>query len=95
MVGQDLSSTSHAVMHASSTYHAPSPPIRTITPTSLGHGKSEPREEKWKAYVDRFEDLVDDASQFLDSILAKHLGLPVILAGHSLGGLVAVHLLAR
>ena len=60
-----------------------------------GHGKSEPREEKGKAYIERHEDLVDDASQYLDLVLAKHPGLPVIVAGHSLGGLVAVHLLSR
>ena len=44
---------------------------------------------------DRFEDLVDDASQFTDLVMAKHPGVPIIVAGHSLGGLVAVLLLAR
>ena len=31
----------------------------------------------------------------MDLVAAKHPGVPVIVAGHSLGGLVAAHLLVR
>ncbi|MEZ4280182.1 MAG: alpha/beta hydrolase [Myxococcota bacterium] len=49
-----------------------------------GHGRTQgPR-----GHVDRFERLLDDLAAFVDRIRAEHPGLPVVLAGHSMGGLV-------
>lgn len=60
-----------------------------------GQGKSEPKEEKGRCYINEFDDLVVDAIQYLDTVLPKHPDVPWICAGHSLGGLVAVHVLLR
>jgi len=49
-----------------------------------GHGRtSGPR-----GHVDRFERLLDDLAVFVEQVRAEHPGLPVVLAGHSMGGLV-------
>lgn len=48
-----------------------------------GHGGSGGR----RAFVERFDDFLDDCQDHLAN--ARALGLPVILAGHSMGGLIA------
>lgn len=51
-----------------------------------GHGASEgPR-----AQVDRFERLVDDLATVVARVRAAHAGRPLVLFGHSLGGVVAL-----
>ncbi|GAX72847.1 hypothetical protein CEUSTIGMA_g302.t1 [Chlamydomonas eustigma] len=61
-----------------------------------GHGRSEPKEEKSRAFVEHFEDLVDDASQCLDIIKqSQPMGIPLLVGGQSLGGLLALHLLLK
>jgi len=49
-----------------------------------GHGRTPgPR-----GHVDRFERLLDELAGFVDRVRAEHPGLPLVLAGHSMGGLV-------
>lgn len=50
-----------------------------------GHGRSDGR----RAYVDRFEQYVDDLIQFRNQV-EEASDLPVFLFGHSMGGLVAL-----
>ncbi len=52
-----------------------------------GHGESEGR----RAHVDRFDDHLGDVEALLDE--RRHLDVPLILMGHSLGGLVATRYL--
>ena len=51
-----------------------------------GHGKSEGE----RAYVDRFEDYVEDLKRFLEIVKGKEPRRPVFLVGHSMGGAIAV-----
>lgn len=60
-----------------------------------GHGRSEPKEEKLRVYVDHWEDLVDDSCMFMKEIMAKHPGLKVFCSGQSLGGLIAALVTGR
>lgn len=48
-----------------------------------GHGQSAGR----RTYVDSFDELVDDLEDHLREV--RKLGLPVVLLGHSMGGLIA------
>jgi len=51
-----------------------------------GHGRAEgPR-----AQVDRFERLVDDLGEVVARVRAAHPGRPIVLFGHSMGGVVAL-----
>ena len=53
-----------------------------------GHGRSEGRQ----VYINRYEDFIQDVTTFLDFLKHKHqVEGPIILLGHSNGGLVAVH----
>jgi len=53
-----------------------------------GHGQSfGPR-----GFVERFDDLLDDAECVLDVLAEEHPGLPIVLVGHSMGGLVVAAL---
>jgi alpha-beta hydrolase superfamily lysophospholipase len=55
-----------------------------------GHGRSEgPR-----CHVDRFDQLLDDLDRVLERTRAEHPDLPVVLLGHSMGGLVVTAFLA-
>jgi alpha-beta hydrolase superfamily lysophospholipase len=54
----------------------------------IGHGKSPGK----PAYIDRFSDLTSGVSELRDHIRRHHAGLPVILIGHSMGGLIAIRL---
>jgi alpha-beta hydrolase superfamily lysophospholipase len=49
-----------------------------------GHGQSDGR----RAHVDRFSDYLDDLDGFLAHVRARADGKPVVLLGHSLGGLI-------
>jgi len=49
-----------------------------------GHGRTRgPR-----GHVDRFERLLDELARFVEQIAADHPGVPIVLVGHSMGGLV-------
>ena len=49
-----------------------------------GHGRTPgPR-----GHVDRFERLLDELAHFAERVGSEHPGLPIVLAGHSMGGLV-------
>ena len=55
-----------------------------------GHGRSEgPR-----CHVDRFGDYLDDLDRLLECVRAEHPGLPLVLVGHSMGGLVVASYLS-
>ena len=60
-----------------------------------GHGASEPLDEKSRAYINEFEDLVDDMEEHLDDMRAKYPNVPIFLMGHSLGGHICIHLLLK
>ncbi len=51
-----------------------------------GHGQSEGR----RAYVDYFEQYLDDLGQFIESVRGECPDRPLILFGHSMGGLIAL-----
>lgn len=49
-----------------------------------GHGRTRgPR-----GHVDRFDRLLDELARFVETVRSEHPGLPVVLVGHSMGGLV-------
>jgi alpha-beta hydrolase superfamily lysophospholipase len=57
-----------------------------------GHGRS----EGVKGNIERMVHLLDDLDAVLKAAVARHLGLPVFLLGHSLGGLIALdYLISR
>jgi acylglycerol lipase len=56
-----------------------------------GHGRSAGRRSACR----RFDDYVDDAETLLGRVLAQHPDLPVVLYGHSMGGLIATRLALR
>jgi acylglycerol lipase len=55
----------------------------------LGHGKSDGGREA----VDRFEDYTDTLTTYLNMVKGWQQGKPIILLGHSMGGLIAVYYL--
>jgi alpha-beta hydrolase superfamily lysophospholipase len=60
-------------------------------PDHMGSGRSEgPR-----ALVEDYDDLVDDVHTVVTHARAEHPGLPVVLIGHSIGGMVAVRYAQR
>lgn len=50
-----------------------------------GHGRSGGRRQR----IQRFEDLSDTLAAFREWVQAQHPGLPLVLLGHSMGGLLA------
>jgi alpha-beta hydrolase superfamily lysophospholipase len=56
-----------------------------------GHGFSDGA----RGYVDRFSDYLDDLELFLERVRAEAPALPLVLVGHSLGGLVVAGLLCE
>ncbi len=52
-----------------------------------GHGRSEGQ----RGHVGRFEELVTDLHAFRVRVEEAERGKPILLVGHSLGGLIAVH----
>jgi len=62
-----------------------------VAPDHLGHGRSEGE----RALVERGEDLTDDLHLVAARARADHPGLPMVLIGHSMGGLVATRYAQR
>lgn len=62
-----------------------------VAPDHQGHGLS----EGTRALVDDYEPVVDDLSTAADMVQAEHPGLPLVLVGHSLGGLIGTRLAQR
>ncbi|MEC3981325.1 alpha/beta fold hydrolase [Amycolatopsis sp. H20-H5] len=60
-------------------------------PDQLGHGRS----EGTRVLIESVDDLLADAATLLDLAVAAHPGLPLVLAGHSLGSAVAALLAAE
>ncbi|KLL09650.1 MULTISPECIES: alpha/beta hydrolase [Protofrankia] len=60
-------------------------------PDHIGHGRSEGE----RAHVELLEDIVTDLGTVAKHATAEHPGLPVVLIGHSLGGIVAVRYVQR
>ncbi len=56
-----------------------------------GHGRSGGK----RAWVDRFDRLLDDLGRFLDVCTGRHPGLPRFLYGHSMGGNEVLNFLLR
>lgn len=50
-----------------------------------GHGRSEGR----RGYISRFDDYLDTLAQFQQQVSTEFAGLPQILVGHSMGGLIS------
>ena len=50
-----------------------------------GHGRSQGA----RNYVRTFDEYLDDLDCFLGQVRAEHLGLPVTIVGHSMGGLIS------
>jgi alpha-beta hydrolase superfamily lysophospholipase len=57
----------------------------------VGHGRSEGE----RVLVEDFEDVVSDLHALADTARAEHPGLPVVLLGHSMGGLIAARYAQR
>jgi len=60
-------------------------------PDHLGHGHSAGE----RVLIDDVERVVDDLVQVIERARAAHPGLPVVLVGHSMGGLIATRLSQR
>ncbi|BDH06572.1 alpha/beta hydrolase [Streptomyces seoulensis] len=60
-------------------------------PDHLGHGRSSGE----RARIDDFEDVVTDVHTAADLARAGHPGLPLVLVGHSMGGLIAARYAQR
>lgn len=61
-----------------------------------GHGKSGPPAPRERAYVSKFQHLVDDLYLYVDSVVNQPFSqglehVPLFLGGQSMGGLVAAH----
>jgi alpha-beta hydrolase superfamily lysophospholipase len=56
-----------------------------------GHGRSGGR----RCHVDAWNHLLDDLDGFLERVRAEHPALPLVLVGHSFGGLVVTSYLAE
>ncbi|MCP9947879.1 alpha/beta hydrolase [Actinomadura madurae] len=54
-------------------------------PDHMGHGRSAGD----RVLIEDFEDVVADLHTTVEAALADHPGLPVVLIGHSMGGLIA------
>lgn len=65
----------HLVRHGASVY----------APDHVGHGRSEGE----RALVERVDDMVADLDAVARRAAADHPGLPLVLIGHSMGGLIA------
>lgn len=60
-------------------------------PDHMGHGKSEGE----RVLIDDYEDVVTDVHTVDERARADHPGLPVVLIGHSMGGLIAARYAQR
>jgi alpha-beta hydrolase superfamily lysophospholipase len=57
----------------------------------MGHGRSDGE----RALIVDFERVVDDLRSLVDIALVEHPGLPVVMIGHSMGGLLAARFAQR
>jgi len=55
----------------------------------IGHGKSEGK----RAYIEHFKDFTDTIKQYYDQIRVWHPDTPIIIFGHSMGGLISTNYL--
>ncbi|HEY8979158.1 MAG TPA: lysophospholipase [Streptomyces sp.] len=62
-----------------------------VGPDHAGHGLSDGE----RVLVEDFEDVVTDVETVLDRARAEHPGLPLVVVGHSMGGLIAARLAQR
>ncbi|NEY30942.1 alpha/beta fold hydrolase [Streptomyces sp. PRKS01-65] len=62
-----------------------------LGPDHMGHGRSAGE----RVRIDDFEDVVTDVDAVADLARAAHPGLPVVLIGHSMGGLIAARCAQR
>ncbi|MEU6355483.1 lysophospholipase [Streptomyces sp. NPDC047072] len=60
-------------------------------PDHMGHGKSAGE----RVLIDDFEDVVSDVHTVADLARRAHPGLPLVLVGHSMGGLIAARFAQR
>lgn len=60
-------------------------------PDHIGHGRSEGE----RALVERGEDMTTDLHLVADLARSEHPGLPLVLIGHSMGGLIATRFAQR
>ncbi len=60
-------------------------------PDHLGHGRSEGE----RVLVERVDDMVDDLARVAQAAHGDHPDLPVVLLGHSMGGIVATRYAQR
>lgn len=65
--------------------------IVTAAPDHLGHGLSAGE----RALIVDFEHVVDDLETVVDLVRAEHPGLPVVMFGHSMGGLLTARFVQR
>ncbi|WP_320776815.1 alpha/beta hydrolase [Streptomyces sp. CRN 30] len=62
-----------------------------LGPDHLGHGRSDGE----RVLIEDFEDVVDDVHTVAETARAAHPGLPVVMVGHSMGGLIAARYAQR
>jgi alpha-beta hydrolase superfamily lysophospholipase len=62
-----------------------------VGPDHVGHGESEGE----RVLIDDFEGVVDDLHAVVEQAREQHPGLPVVLIGHSMGGLIAARYAQR
>ncbi|MEU5536096.1 lysophospholipase [Streptomyces sp. NPDC020362] len=60
-------------------------------PDHVGHGKSAGE----RVVIEDFEDVVTDVREVADLARAAHPGLPLVMVGHSMGGLIAARYAQR
>jgi alpha-beta hydrolase superfamily lysophospholipase len=62
-----------------------------VGPDHIGHGESEGE----RVLIEDFEAVVDDLQAVAEQAREQHPGLPVVLIGHSMGGLIAARYAQR
>lgn len=63
----------------------------TVAPDHLGHGRSDGE----RALIADFDHVVDDLHATVDLAEAAHPGVPVVMVGHSMGGLLTARFAQR
>ncbi|MQA96414.1 MAG: alpha/beta fold hydrolase [Streptosporangiales bacterium] len=60
-------------------------------PDHMGHGRSDGD----RVYIENFEEVVTDVHAVAERAAGEHPGLPVVLIGHSMGGMIAARYAQR